>query len=98
MKHGGWVYIITNRWHTVLYTGVTASLIRRIWEHKEKLDSQSFSAKYNCDKLIYYQGFHTIEEAIAEETRIKGLSRKKKFALITNMNPVWKDSYPDLEE
>jgi len=98
MKKGGYVYIITNRWHTVLYTGVTASLTRRVMQHKDKMNPRSFTAKYNCDVLIYYCGFHSIEEAIAEETRIKGLNRKKKFALITEMNPLWKDLYPDLEE
>ena len=98
MKKGGYVYIITNRWHTVLYTGVTASLTRRVMQHKDKMNPKSFTAKYNCDVLIYYSGFHSIEEAIAEETRIKGFNRKKKFALITEMNPLWKDLYPDLEE
>jgi putative endonuclease len=53
MKKGGYVYIMTNRWHTVLYIGVTASLSRRVLEHKEKLDPRSFTAQYNCDKLIY---------------------------------------------
>ena len=98
MKHGGCVYIITNKWHTVFYTGVTSSLTRRIWEHKEKTDPKSFASQYNCHKLLYYKGFHNIEEAINEETRIKGLRRSKKFALITAMNPTWKDLYPDLVE
>jgi putative endonuclease len=98
MKHGGCVYILTNKRRTVLYTGVTASLSRRVWEHKEKIDPKSFSAKYNCDTLVYYKPFHHIEDAIVEETRIKGLSRSKKDNLINSMNPEWKDLYPDLVE
>ena len=98
MKHGGWVYIITNKWHTVLYAGITASLSRRIMQHQEKMNPKSFTAKYNCDVLVYYRGYHSIEEAIAEETRIKGLSRKKKIILVTAMNPLCKDMYPNVEE
>ena len=81
MKKGGYVYILTNRWHTVFYTGVTSSLSQRISEHKEKLHPHSFTAKYNCDILVYYLGFHHIEEAIAEEKRIKGFKRSKKTGI-----------------
>lgn len=98
MKKGGCVYIMTNKRHSVLYTGVTASLDKRVIEHKEKKDPKSFTARYNCDTLIYYESFHHIEEAIAEETRIKGLNRSKKLNLIFAMNPLWKDLYPDLIE
>ena len=85
MKHGGYVYIVTKKWNKVLYTGVTSSLSKRILEHKEKLHPDSFTAKYNCDKLVYYIGFHHIEEAIAEETRIKGWRRSKKIELIVSI-------------
>ena len=57
----------------------------------------SFTAKYNCSILVYYIGFHHIEEAIAEEKRIKGGSRQKKLELILKMNPIWKDLYDDIE-
>jgi putative endonuclease len=91
MKTGGYTYIMTNKRHSVLYTGVTASLMRRVAEHKEKSDPKCFTAKYNCNKLVYYKGFQRIEEAIAEEKRIKGLSRSKKQDMIFAMNPQWRD-------
>ena len=98
MKRGGYVYILTNKYRTVLYTGVTSSLSKRVFEHKEKVHPTSFTAKYLCDTLIYYKGFHHIEEAIAEEKGIKGLSRIKKIAIIENLNPEWVDLFPSLEE
>ena len=98
MKKGGYVYILTNKWKTVLYTGVTSSLSRRVLEHQEKLNPTSFTAKYLCDILIYYKGFQHIEEAIAEEKRIKGLSRMKKVAIIEKLNPEWNDLFNSLEE
>ncbi|PCJ24321.1 MAG: excinuclease ABC subunit C [Flavobacteriales bacterium] len=91
MERGGAVYIITNKYNKVLYTGVTSNLKNRIFEHQEKLNSNSFSAKYNLKKLVYYKGFQHIEEAIAEEKRIKGGSRKKKIQLIESINPKWTD-------
>lgn len=91
MYKGGYVYILTNKNHTVLYTGVTANLAKRVWEHQNKLYPNSFTAKYNAFKLVYYEGFHTIEEAIGKEKQIKGGSRKKKEMLINTINPEWKD-------
>jgi putative endonuclease len=91
MERGGAVYILTNKNNVVLYTGVTSDLKARLFEHKEKKYPSSFTAKYNLNKLVYYRGFHHIEEAIAEEKRIKGGSRKKKIELIENINPTWKD-------
>ena len=67
MERGGCVYISTNFTHTVLYIGVTSDLYFRIKEHKEKLYTKSFTAKYNCDKLVYYEQFSTIEDAIVKE-------------------------------
>lgn len=96
MERGGAVYILTNKNNTVLYTGVTSDLKNRIFEHKEKIHPKSFSAKYNLNKLVYYQAFHSIEEAIAEEKRIKAGSRKKKIILIENFNPKWEDLSNDL--
>jgi putative endonuclease len=90
--------MMTNKRRTVLYTGVTASLSRRVSEHKEKRDPSCFTARYNCDVLVYYASFHSIEEAIGEETRIKGLSRSKKDKLVNAMNPGWKDLFFDLVE
>ena len=67
MDRGGCIYILTNKVHTVLYIGVTSDLFFRIKEHKEKFYPKSFSAKYNCDILVYYEQFSSIEEAIAKE-------------------------------
>jgi len=96
MERGGYVYILTNKRHTVLYTGVTSSIISRIWEHKNKVYPNSFTVKYNCDILIYYRFFSTIEEAIAAEKSIKGGSRLSKLKLIDVMNPAWDDLYGTL--
>ena len=96
MKKGGCVYIITNKTHAVLYTGVTSDLTARIWEHKNKTYPNSFSAKYNCNILVYYLFYPSIEEAISAEKSIKGGSRQSKIKLINEMNPNWKDLYDGL--
>ena len=93
---GGHVYIICNINNTTLYTGVSSNLATRVAQHKEKAYPKSFSARYNCVKLVYYQWFDTIMEAIAEEKRIKGGSRKKKEILINSINPEWKDLYREI--
>lgn len=67
MKHEGCVYIITNLYNKVLYTGVTAELRARIWGHKSKFYPESFTAKFNCNKIVWYQVFPKIEEAIERE-------------------------------
>jgi putative endonuclease len=92
---GGHVYIMSNVNNTTLYTGVTSNLPARVAQHKEKAHPNSFTAKYNCTKLVYYCWFDTIIEAIAEEKRIKGGSRKKKEILINSINPGWKDLYQE---
>jgi putative endonuclease len=91
MERGGTVYIMTNKRRTVLYTGVTSSLISRVIKHRNGVYPNSFSSRYNTIHLVYYRTFSTIEEAIAEEKRIKGGSRKNKINLIESMNPEWKD-------
>ncbi len=91
MKWGGCVYIITNARHTVLYTGVTSDLTVRMQQHKTKHFKSSFTAKYNCDKLVYYNFFMSIEEAISAEKQIKAGSRQDKIDLIHTMNPGWVD-------
>ena len=78
MKYGGCIYILTNKHCTVLYTGVTSNLNKRIWQHQNKEFSTSFTAKYNCDKLVYYENFLRIEEAFAREKQIKGEVEKQK--------------------
>ena len=97
MERGGSVYLITNQNNTVIYTGVTSELKSRIYDHKTKKHSDSFTAKYNCNKLVYFENFSTIIEAIAREKQIKGGSRKKKLELINKFNPGWNDLYETLE-
>lgn len=97
MKKEGFVYIITNKNHTTLYTGVTSDLLRRISDHKNRTYLKSFSARYNLEKLVYYEGFHSIVEAIEREKAIKGGSRKAKEKLINELNPDWKDLYTEVE-
>lgn len=95
---GGYVYILTNQHHTVLYTGVTNNLKTRTEQHRSKINPGSFAARYNCYKLVYYNSFPFIAAAIAEEKRIKGGNRKNKIKLIQNMNPEWKDLWDEVKE
>ncbi|MDW7679552.1 MAG: GIY-YIG nuclease family protein [bacterium] len=90
-----YVYIMTNKNNTVLYTGVTNNLKRRVYEHKEKL-IKGFTKKYNINKLVYYEIFDDSYNAISREKQIKAGSLKKKIDLINNMNQEWKDLYDDL--
>lgn len=90
-----YIYILTNKYNTVLYTGVTSDLKKRIWEHREKL-AEGFTKRYNVTKLVYYEVFADIRDAIAREKQIKAGSRQKKINLITGMNPEWRDLYEDL--
>ena len=93
--YGGYVYLMTNKRNTVIYTGVTANLEKRVYEHREGL-VEGFTKKYNVKKLVYYEVAETIETAIAREKQIKAGSRKKKMDLIKSMNPAFKDLYPEL--
>ena len=93
MERGGCVYILTNHTHTVLYIGVTSELYFRIIEHKEKKYPDSFTAKYNCSKLVYYEQFDSIEEAIAKEKQLKNWKRAWKINLINQNNPNWNDLF-----
>ena len=97
MERGGYIYIITNKNNTVLYVGVSSKLKQRIFEHKNKTYKNSFSSKYNCEKLVYYEGFISIEEAIFREKQLKAGSRAKKNELITKFNPNWEDLYDKIE-
>lgn len=81
-----YVYIVTNNRNTVLYTGITNNLSRRLYEHRNKI-LKGFSAKYNLGKLIFYETFNDPEEAIIAEKKIKGWTRQKKIDLIKSVNP-----------
>jgi len=86
---------MTNKDNSVLYTGVTNDLIRRVYEHKEKL-IKGFTKKYNVTKLVYYEIFENSYDSITREKQIKAGSRKKKLDLINKFNKEWKDIYYDL--
>jgi putative endonuclease len=86
---------MTNKINTVLYTGVTSDLKKRIWEHKERIVKR-FTEKYNIDKLVYFEIFNDPENAILREKQIKAGSRNKKIKLIKEINPEWKDLYNKL--
>ena len=87
-KHA--VYIITNKNNTVLYSGVTSDLVKRIYQHKTKF-YKGFAARYNCEKLVYFETFDSIDFAIAREKQIKKYSRQKKFSLIEKDNSEFND-------
>ena len=95
MQRQYWVYILTNDRNTVLYTGVTSDLLRRVYEHREKL-SPGFTSRYNVAKLVYYEQFQDALSAIAREKQIKAGSRQKKIDSINRMNPGWRDLYETL--
>jgi putative endonuclease len=85
---------MTNEKNTVLYTGVTNDLLRRVSEHKSGMQ-KGFTSKYKCNKLVWYEHFSDINDAIKAEKKIKGGSREKKLNLIRKMNPEWKDLFED---
>jgi putative endonuclease len=88
------IYIMTNKGNQVLYIGVTSNLFKRVAEHKDKTTA-GFTSSYNVTKLVYYEEYATMEEAIAREKQIKGGSRQKKIDLINSKNPEWKDLYEE---
>lgn len=92
MTNNYFVYIATNKTNTVLYTGVTNNLARRIYEHKHKFVS-SFTSKYKINKLVYHEIYENINEAIKREKQIKAGSRRKKLELIKTKNPLFEDLY-----
>ena len=91
-----YVYILTNKNNTVLYTGVTRDLIRRVYEHKTHADPNSFTAKYKIGKLVYFEETNDVKAAIEREKQIKSWSRDRKASLIFDGNPHWVDLYPNL--
>lgn len=95
MEKQYYVYFLTNKANEVLYTGVTNDLVRRVYEHKEKF-VEGFTKKYNLTKLVYFEVFDSVEQAILREKQIKAGSRAKKVALINGTNPKWEDLYDSL--
>ena len=86
--HSYYVYILSNTHNTVLYIGITNDLIRRCFEHKQKM-IKGFTQKYNVDKLVFFESFDYVDLAIAREKQLKGYSRAKKDALINLKNSGW---------
>ena len=91
-----YVYILTNKNHTVLYTGVTRDLVRRVYEHKNKVDPNSFTAKYKVHKLVYFEETNDVKAAIEREKQIKSWPRSRKIALIFQKNSQWVDLYNNI--
>lgn len=89
------IYIITNKKNDTLYIGVTSDLVKRIWEHKEKV-VPGFTNKYNLNKLVYYEMFGDINYAIHREKRLKKYKRIQKLKLINEFNPEWEDLYNNI--
>jgi putative endonuclease len=90
-----WIYIITNRSHSVLYIGITNRLSRRTWQRSEGA-AAGFASKYQCKKLVYYEYYRDVRDAIARESRLKKWSRIKKVQLINRLNPRWEDLGADV--
>ncbi len=90
-----YIYIMTNKRNTVIYTGITNDLKRRAYEHKYKM-AEGFTKKYNATKLVYYEILDDIENAILREKQIKGGSRQKKIKLVDSINKEWRDLYEEL--
>ena len=95
MDNQYYVYMMTNKHNTVLYTGVTNDLMRRVYEHKEGLGGV-FTSKYNLTRLVYYEITEDVRAAIEREKQIKGGSRIKKEELVDSVNPEWRDLYDEL--
>lgn len=91
MERGGFTYFITNKNNTTFNVGVTSDLKRRLFEHKTKSNPNSFSAKYNLNKLVYFEFWGSIEEAIEREKKLKNYSRIRKIEIIERNNFNWKD-------
>ena len=90
-----YVYILTNQAATVLYTGVSNDLQRRVYEHRQKL-ADGFTTRYSVSRLVYYEIFQDVIDAITREKQIKGGSRRKKMVLVDHFNPTWRDLFTEL--
>ncbi|MEF9426040.1 MAG: GIY-YIG nuclease family protein [Candidatus Mariimomonas ferrooxydans] len=95
MEKDYYVYILASKRNGTLYIGITSDLIKRVWEHKNKV-VEGFTQKYNVDKLVYYEQYQDAENAIRREKRLKKYNRKWKLDLIEKFNPNWKDLYDDI--
>src|SRR3989338_9222523 len=94
MEKFGYMYILTNTHNTVIYVGITNDLTRRVREHKSR-QIEGFTKRFNISKLVYYEKFDRVEDAIRREKQLKPWARKKKEWLICSVNPSWRDLYED---
>lgn len=95
MDKAFFVYILANKRNGILYIGITSTLVKRVWEHKNKFVS-GFTKKYNVNKLVYFEQYNDVENAIKREKRLKFWKRKWKIDLIEKQNPKWSDLYGDI--
>ena len=93
-----YVYMLSNCTNTIVYTGVTNNLVRRVYEHKHDLDPKSFTAKYKVHKLVYYEVTDYMQAALEREKQIKKWNRARKNKYITQMNPTWEDLYTSISD
>ena len=93
-----YVYMLANNTNTVVYTGVTSNLSQRVYQHKNDMDSKSFTAKYAVHKLVYYEVTDHMWAALEREKQIKKWNRARKNKLISGMNPKWEDLYESILE
>ena len=91
-----YVYILANVTNTTIYVGVTRDLVRRMYEHRHKLDPNSFTAKYDVRKLVYFEYTNDVRAAIEREKQIKGWNRARKNKLVASRNPQWQDLYESI--
>jgi putative endonuclease len=89
------IYLLTNKSHGTLYTGVTSDLPKRVWQHRNGI-SKGFCTKYNLTKLVYFELLEDMYQAISREKQVKAGSRKAKIKLIESINPIWRDLYQDI--
>jgi len=94
-SHDYWVYIVTNKRRTTVYIGITNELRLRVWQHRNHSRPGSFSDRYSCGVLVYYEQFRDVKAAIAREKQLKGWRREKKNRLIESLNPQWNDLAAD---
>ena len=92
-----YVYILANKRNTVIYTGVTKDLIRRVYEHRHHLDPSGFTAKYDVTRLVFYEATTDVRAAIEREKQIKSWNRARKNRLVESMNPQWEDLWESIQ-
>ena len=91
-----YVYIMTNSFGNVIYTGITNDLIRRVYEHRNHFDKNCFTSRYNLEKLVYFETTSDVQSAIEREKQIKSWNRKRKNKLVESRNPNWEDLYESI--